>query len=80
MTVRLIRVSQWGPEKGFGCMIVQLRHCFIPGAKRSVDGSELLYARQKFVLVAKAYRLQAIDMVHIDYKGNFVLNPFPNKP
>ena len=39
------------------------------GAKRSAEGSELLYARQKFVTIAKAFRLQAIDMVHIDYKG-----------
>lgn len=30
-----------------------------------------MYARQKFVTIAKAFRLQAIDMVHIDYKGNF---------
>lgn len=42
--------------------------CADIGARRSVDGQELLYARQKFVTVAKAYRLQAIDMVHIDFK------------
>ncbi|KAH3724408.1 citramalyl-CoA lyase, mitochondrial-like [Dreissena polymorpha] len=42
--------------------------CADIGAKRSVDGSELLYARQKMVTVAKAFRLQVIDMVHIDYK------------
>jgi len=29
----------------------------------------LLYVRQKLVLVAKAFQLQAIDLVHIDYKG-----------
>ncbi|XP_052807437.1 citramalyl-CoA lyase, mitochondrial-like [Mya arenaria] len=43
-------------------------YCADIGAKRSVDGSELLYARQKLVTTAKAFRLQAIDMVHIDYK------------
>lgn len=43
--------------------------CADIGAKRSVDGSELLYARQKFVTIAKAFRVQAIDMVHIDYKN-----------
>jgi len=41
----------------------------MPGVKRSVDGSELMYARQKIVTIAKAFRMQAIDMVHIDYKG-----------
>lgn len=40
------------------------------GATRSPGGSELLYARQKVVTVAKAFGLQAIDMVHIDYKGS----------
>ncbi|XP_045195106.2 citramalyl-CoA lyase, mitochondrial-like isoform X2 [Mercenaria mercenaria] len=42
--------------------------CADIGAKRSTEGSEVLYARQKFVTIAKAFRLQAIDMVHIDYK------------
>jgi len=28
-----------------------------------------MYARQKVVTVAKAYSLQAIDMVYINYKG-----------
>ncbi|GFO27243.1 citrate lyase beta-like protein [Plakobranchus ocellatus] len=36
------------------------------GAERTVDAKELMYARQKFVMVAKAFRLQAIDMVHVD--------------
>lgn len=38
------------------------------GAERTKDAKELLYARQKLVLVAKAFHLQAIDLVHIDYK------------
>ena len=42
---------------------------FFPGATRTKDAMELLYARQKVVTVAKAYRIQAIDLVHIDYKG-----------
>ena len=33
-----------------------------------MEGKELLYARQKIVLNAKAFQLQAIDMVHIDFK------------
>ena len=32
-----------------------------------------MYARQKVVTIAKAFRLQAIDMVHIDYKGEILL-------
>lgn len=38
------------------------------GATRTEGAEEVLYARQKVVTVAKAYRLQAIDFVHIDYK------------
>jgi len=41
----------------------------IVGGERTKDAKELLYARQKLVLVAKAFQLQAIDIVHIDYKG-----------
>ena len=52
-----------------GGLIYMYMFC-VTGAKRSVDGSELMYARQKFVTVAKAFRLQAIDMVHIDFKGS----------
>ncbi|XP_076444983.1 citramalyl-CoA lyase, mitochondrial-like isoform X2 [Babylonia areolata] len=42
--------------------------CADIGAMRTVDASELTYARQKIVMVARAYRIQAIDMVYIDYK------------
>lgn len=45
---------------------------FLPlllGATRSVECMEVMYARQKVVLTAKAFRLQAIDVVHTDYKG-----------
>jgi len=45
----------------------------IAGGERTKDAKELLYARQKLVLVAKAFQLQAIDLVHIDYKGLFSL-------
>ena len=38
------------------------------GATRTAEATELLYARQKLVMVAKAFGLQAIDLVHIDYK------------
>ena len=42
--------------------------CADIGATRSTEGLELLTARQMFVIVAKCFRLQAIDMVHINYK------------
>ncbi|CAH0563900.1 unnamed protein product [Brassicogethes aeneus] len=38
------------------------------GAIKTEENTETLYARQKLVLVAKAYNLQAIDMVYIKYK------------
>lgn len=42
---------------------------YILGVTRSEDSMEILYARQKLVLVAKAFNMQAIDMVYIQYKG-----------
>lgn len=42
--------------------------CVDIGATRTTEASELIYARQHFVTVAKAFRLQAIDMVHINLK------------
>lgn len=42
--------------------------CADIGATRSTEGSELLTARQLFVIIAKCFKLQAIDMVHINYK------------
>lgn len=41
---------------------------FLPGATRTKDARELLYARQKVVVTTKAFGLQAIDLVYIDYK------------
>uniref|UniRef100_A0AAY4EF30 Citramalyl-CoA lyase, mitochondrial n=1 Tax=Denticeps clupeoides TaxID=299321 RepID=A0AAY4EF30_9TELE len=42
--------------------------CASIGATRTSDARELLYARQKVVVTAKAFGLQAIDLVHIDYR------------
>ncbi|KAF5289723.1 hypothetical protein FQA39_LY03640 [Lamprigera yunnana] len=39
--------------------------CAAIGATRTEDGRELLYVRQKIVLIAKAFGLQAIDRVHL---------------
>ena len=35
---------------------------------RTESSVELLYARQKIVAHAKAFGMQAIDLVHINYK------------
>jgi len=43
-------------------------YCAKIGATRSKEGGELAYARQHFVACCKAYGLQAIDAVFIDYK------------
>ncbi|TWW81121.1 Citramalyl-CoA lyase, mitochondrial [Takifugu flavidus] len=42
--------------------------CASIGATRTADARELLYARQKVVVTSKAFGLQAIDLVYIDYK------------
>ncbi|KAF8767486.1 citramalyl-CoA lyase, mitochondrial-like [Argiope bruennichi] len=42
--------------------------CADIGATRTEEATELLTARQLFILVAKSFRVQAIDMVHINYK------------
>jgi citrate lyase subunit beta-like protein len=47
--------------------------CADIGASRTKDASELAYARQKLVTYCKAYKLKAIDMVYIDFKGNTFL-------
>lgn len=39
-------------------------------AKRTESSFEVTYARQKLVTVAKAFHLQAIDMVYINYKDS----------
>ncbi|KAM9319989.1 citramalyl-CoA lyase, mitochondrial [Gastrophryne carolinensis] len=40
------------------------------GATNSKDTHDIMYARQKVVVVAKAFGLQAIDLVYIDYKDD----------
>lgn len=38
------------------------------GATSSKETQDILYARQKIVVVAKAFGLQAIDLVYIDFR------------
>lgn len=45
-----------------------LAYPYFKGATSSKDTHDVLYARQKIIVVAKAFGLQAIDLVYIDYK------------
>lgn len=45
-------------------------YCASIGVERTEDSNELLYARQKIVAHAKAFDLQVIDMVYINYKDD----------
>ncbi|XP_071491413.1 citramalyl-CoA lyase, mitochondrial-like [Diadema antillarum] len=45
-------------------------YCSDIGATRSTEGLEVLYARQRVVTVAKAFGLQAIDMIPLDVEDN----------
>ena len=45
---------------------------------RTKDASELSYARQKLVTHCKAYKLKAIDMVYIDFKGKYLRHVLAN--
>jgi len=67
--MRAAELSELGaPARLCGIVFGSDDYCANLGVERSKSGQELLYARQKLVLIAKAFQLQAIDMVHIDYK------------
>lgn len=40
----------------------------LSGATSSKETQDILYARQKIIVVAKAFGLQAIDLVYIDFQ------------
>ncbi|XP_064167320.1 citramalyl-CoA lyase, mitochondrial [Anguilla rostrata] len=64
-------VRQLGPRVGLhhdGVVFGSDDFCASIGATRTKDAAELLYARQKVVVTAKAFGLQAIDLVYIDYQ------------
>lgn len=42
------------------------------GASKTENAMELMYARQHVILHAKAFGLQAVDMVYNNYKGNTI--------
>ncbi|XP_053483699.1 citramalyl-CoA lyase, mitochondrial isoform X2 [Ictalurus furcatus] len=62
---------QLGPKVGLhhdGVVFGSDDFCASIGATRTKDARELLYARQKVVVTTKAFGLQAIDLVYIDYQ------------
>ncbi|XP_035249143.1 citramalyl-CoA lyase, mitochondrial [Anguilla anguilla] len=64
-------VRQLGPRVGLhhdGVVFGSDDFCASIGATRTKGAAELLYARQKVVVTAKAFGLQAIDLVYIDYQ------------
>ncbi|KAM6986762.1 citramalyl-CoA lyase, mitochondrial [Aplochiton taeniatus] len=64
-------VRRLGPKAGLhhdGVVFGSDDFCASIGATRTKDARELLYARQKVVVTTKAFGLQAIDLVYIDYK------------
>lgn len=64
-------IHSLGPKVGLhhdGVVFGSDDFCASIGATRTKDARELLYARQKVVVTAKAFGLQAIDLVYIDYK------------
>ncbi|GFY42338.1 citramalyl-CoA lyase, mitochondrial [Trichonephila inaurata madagascariensis] len=65
---KAIGLAKSGPFRFEGLVFGSDDFCADIGATRSEDATELLTARQLFVLVAKSFKVQAIDMVHINYK------------
>ncbi|XP_017326295.1 citramalyl-CoA lyase, mitochondrial isoform X2 [Ictalurus punctatus] len=62
---------QLGPKVGLhhdGVVFGSDDFCASIGATRTKDARELLYARQKVVVTTKAFGLQAVDLVYIDYQ------------
>lgn len=68
MCKKAIEFSKEGPFTLEGLVFGSDDFCADIGAARTENAMELLTARQMFVLIAKSFRLQAIDMVHINYK------------
>lgn len=63
-----VELSRYAPFK-LDCIVFGSDDfCADIGAMRTNDAKELLFARQYVVTVAKAFKLQAIDLVYIDYK------------
>jgi citrate lyase beta subunit len=52
-----------------GLIFASEDYCADLGLTRTTDAKELLHARSSIVTAAKAYGLDAIDMVHIDFRN-----------
>ncbi|XP_054723982.1 citramalyl-CoA lyase, mitochondrial-like [Uloborus diversus] len=63
-----IELSKRSPVRFEGFVFGSDDFCADIGATRSTGAQELVTARQLIIIIAKAYKLQAIDMVHIHYK------------
>jgi citrate lyase subunit beta-like protein len=63
-------IASYGASHGNldGLIFASEDYCADVEAIRTADATELLYARSHLVTVAKAHGLQAIDMVHIQFR------------
>ncbi|KII90550.1 hypothetical protein PLICRDRAFT_39121 [Plicaturopsis crispa FD-325 SS-3] len=65
-------IASWKPERGEGHVSALLfaaeDYCAQTGILRSAERTELLYPRSQIVTAAKAFGLDAIDMVCVNYK------------
>ncbi|XP_064089477.1 citramalyl-CoA lyase, mitochondrial-like isoform X1 [Macrobrachium nipponense] len=65
---RGVELSKDSPFELDGIVFGSDDFCADIGATRTNEAKELSFARQYVVTVAKAFKLQAIDLVYIDYK------------
>ncbi|KAK7070212.1 hypothetical protein SK128_018770 [Halocaridina rubra] len=65
---RGVELSKDSPFKLDGIVFGSDDYCADIGATRTNEAKELSFARQYVVTVAKAFKLQAIDIVYINYK------------
>ncbi|XP_015929081.2 citramalyl-CoA lyase, mitochondrial [Parasteatoda tepidariorum] len=68
LCAKAMELSQEGFFRLEGLIFGADDFCADIGANRSSDSRELVTSRQMFVIYAKAFKIQAIDMVHINYK------------
>ena len=56
-------------QKGWSLAI--LTSVSLLGGRKTDSATELVYARQSFVTIVKSFGLQAIDLVSINYQGEW---------
>ncbi|GFT37701.1 citramalyl-CoA lyase, mitochondrial [Nephila pilipes] len=67
---KAIDLSKTGAFRFEGLVFGSDDFCADIGATRTENATELMTARQLFVIVAKSFKVQAIDMVHINYRDS----------